>query len=50
VAVLGALMYAHVPGDVTAGRLDPAHASPFVADLHDALWVSGLALIARRAG
>jgi len=30
-----------LPGDATAGQLDPAHASPFVDGLHDALWVSG---------
>jgi hypothetical protein len=41
VAVLGALVYAHLPGDAAAGRLDPAHASPCVDGLHDALWVSG---------
>jgi DHA2 family methylenomycin A resistance protein-like MFS transporter len=46
VAVLGALVYAHLPRDATAGRLDAAHASPFVDGLHDALWVSGLALLA----
>jgi hypothetical protein len=38
-----------LPGDATAGRLDPAHASRFVEGLHDALWVSGLALLAGAA-
>ena len=49
VAVLGALVYARLPGDATAGRLDRAHASPFVDGLCDALWVSGLALLAGAA-
>ena len=47
VAVLGALVYAHLsPGSVAGRRLDPRHASLFVDGLHHALWVSGLALLA----
>jgi MFS transporter, DHA2 family, methylenomycin A resistance protein len=49
VAVLGALVYAHLSGGAAAGPLDPAHASPFVDGRHDALWVSGLALLAGAA-
>jgi MFS transporter, DHA2 family, methylenomycin A resistance protein len=45
VAVLGALVYAHLPG--RAGRpLDGGQRLPFVAGLHAALVVSGVALIA----
>jgi hypothetical protein len=45
VAVLGALVYAHLPG--SAGRpLDAAQRLLFVAGLHAALLVSGVALIA----
>jgi MFS transporter, DHA2 family, methylenomycin A resistance protein len=46
VAVLGALVYAHLPSGSTGGRLDAAHAAAFVDGLHDALWVSGVALLA----
>jgi DHA2 family methylenomycin A resistance protein-like MFS transporter len=47
VAVLGALVYAHLPpGSVAGRRLDPPQGSLFVDGLHDALWVSGLALLA----
>jgi hypothetical protein len=34
---------------VTAGQLDPAHASQLVDGLHYAVWVSGLALLAGAA-
>ncbi|HEX9543385.1 MAG TPA: MFS transporter [Streptosporangiaceae bacterium] len=45
VAVLGALVYAHLPGG--AGRpLDAAHRQLFVAGLHNALLLSGAVLIA----
>jgi hypothetical protein len=45
VAVLGALVYAHLPG--RAGRpLDGGQRQLFVAGLHAALVVSGVALIA----
>lgn len=47
VAVLGALVYAHLPTGSSAGRrLSPPHAALFVTGLHHALWVSGLALLA----
>jgi len=48
VAVLGALVYAHLP---TGGgrQLDAAHATLFISGLHHALWVSGLALLAAAA-
>jgi MFS transporter, DHA2 family, methylenomycin A resistance protein len=47
VAVLGAIVYAGLPGGgSTGGRLDPAHGALFVNGLHTALWVSGLALVA----
>jgi DHA2 family methylenomycin A resistance protein-like MFS transporter len=47
VAVLGAIVYAGLPGGgSTGGRLDPAHGALFVHGLHTALWVSGLALVA----
>jgi DHA2 family methylenomycin A resistance protein-like MFS transporter len=49
VAVLGALVYAHLPASSAGQRLDPRQASLFVAGLHDALWVSGLALLAAAA-
>lgn len=47
VAVLGALVYARLPGGSgTGGRLDPARQAAFVSGLHHALWLSGLALLA----
>jgi MFS transporter, DHA2 family, methylenomycin A resistance protein len=50
VAVLGLLVYAHLPSGGTAGgRLDPTHGAAFVDGLHTALWVSGLALLAAAA-
>ena len=49
VAVLGALVYAHLPGERPPDGSIPAHASPFVDGLHDAPWVSGLALLAGAA-
>jgi hypothetical protein len=42
-------VYAHLPGGAAGGQLDPAHASPFVDGLDDALWVSRLALLAGAA-
>jgi DHA2 family methylenomycin A resistance protein-like MFS transporter len=45
VAVLGALVYANLPGHA-GQRLDPSHASQFIDGLHHAVWVSGLALLA----
>ena len=48
VAVLGALVYAHLPAR-SGRRLDAAHATLFVAGLHHALWVSGLALLCAAA-
>jgi len=44
--VLGALVYA---GSAPVGRLGPAAARTYVDGLHDALWVSGLALLAAAA-
>jgi MFS transporter, DHA2 family, methylenomycin A resistance protein len=47
VAVLGTLVYAGVSGAAAGERhLDGAQSSAFVAGLHDALWVCGLALLA----
>ncbi len=47
VAVLGALVYAHLPGPSGGGgRLDHQAGSLFVNGLHTALWVAGLALLA----
>jgi len=47
VAVLGALVYARLPGSSGGGgRLDPKAGSLFVDGLHNALWVSGAALLA----
>jgi DHA2 family methylenomycin A resistance protein-like MFS transporter len=45
VAVLGALVYAHVPGGA-ARPLDAAHRQLFVAGMHNALLLSGALLIA----
>jgi MFS transporter, DHA2 family, methylenomycin A resistance protein len=46
VAVLGALVYAHLPGTSGGGgRLTPQAGSLFIAGLHNALWASGLALL-----
>jgi DHA2 family methylenomycin A resistance protein-like MFS transporter len=49
VAVLGALVYAHVPGGHHAAQLGPSEATAFVAGLRQALWVSGIALFAAAA-
>ena len=47
VAVLGAIVYAQMPGGQGAGgKLDPAQGALFVEGLHGALWVAGLALLA----
>lgn len=46
VAVLGALVYARLPGGAGGARLDPAGALAFTAGLHAALWVCGLVLLA----
>jgi len=45
VAVLGALVYAHLSGSGGGVRLDPQAGSQFIVGLHHALWVSGLALL-----
>lgn len=45
VAVLGVLVYARLPGGSAGLRLDPSQSSAFVAGLHNALWVCGLALL-----
>ena len=50
VAVLGLLVYAHLPsGGSAGGRLDPTQGALFVDGLHTALWVSGLALLGAAA-
>jgi DHA2 family methylenomycin A resistance protein-like MFS transporter len=49
IAVLGLLVYAHLPSGSAAGRLDPTHGALFVDGLHTALWVSGLALLGAAA-
>jgi len=46
IAVLGALVYAHLPGSSAGQRLDPSQRLLFIDGLHNALWVSGLALFA----
>jgi DHA2 family methylenomycin A resistance protein-like MFS transporter len=46
VAVLGALVYAQLPGSGGGGRLDAEASALFIGGLHNALWVSGLALLA----
>ena len=46
VAVLGLLVYAHLPAGSAGGRLDATHGALFVDGLHIALLVSGLALLA----
>jgi DHA2 family methylenomycin A resistance protein-like MFS transporter len=48
VALLGALVYARLPGAAGA-RLDRAQGELLVGGLHNALWVSGLALLAAAA-
>ena len=49
VAVLGAFVYARLPGGSAAGLPTAADRLLFVAGLHDALLVSGVALIATAA-
>jgi hypothetical protein len=44
--VLGSLVYADLPNGGAGRRLDAAQGSLFVTGLHEALWVSGLALLA----
>jgi DHA2 family methylenomycin A resistance protein-like MFS transporter len=47
VAVLGALVYAHLPSGPGAGRpLSRLQGDAFVGGLHNAIWVAGLALLA----
>jgi DHA2 family methylenomycin A resistance protein-like MFS transporter len=46
VAVLGALVYARLPGGAGGATLGPAQALAFTAGLHVALWVCGLVLLA----
>lgn len=46
VAVLGVLVYAHLPGiSGTGSRLDAPAQDAFVLGLHHALWLAGLALL-----
>jgi DHA2 family methylenomycin A resistance protein-like MFS transporter len=49
VAVLGALVYAQLPGGSGAGPLDAAGRELFVAGLHHALLLAGLALLVTAA-
>jgi DHA2 family methylenomycin A resistance protein-like MFS transporter len=50
IAVLGALVYGRLPaGSSAGGRLGPVHVALFMRGLHDALLVSGLALLASAA-
>jgi DHA2 family methylenomycin A resistance protein-like MFS transporter len=49
VAVLGALVYAQLPGGSGAGPLDAADRELFVAGLHHALLLAGLALLVTAA-
>jgi len=39
-------VYAHLPGGSAGQRLDPSQRLLFIDGLHNALWVSGLALCA----
>jgi MFS transporter, DHA2 family, methylenomycin A resistance protein len=45
VAVLGALVYARLPGGTAGAPLNRASSQLFVDGLHHALWLSGLALL-----
>jgi DHA2 family methylenomycin A resistance protein-like MFS transporter len=49
VAVLGLLVYAHLPAGSAGERLGPTDGALFVRGLHSAMWVSGLALFAAAA-
>lgn len=49
VAVLGVLVYADLPHGTSGHRLAPAEAQLFVNGLHNAIWLSGLALLAAAA-
>jgi hypothetical protein len=49
IAVLGALVYAHLPAASTIGPIGPAQAPLFVAGLHNALAVAGVSLLAAGA-
>ncbi len=46
IAVLGALVYARLPAGSPGGRRSRVQGSEFVAGLHQALWLSGIALLA----
>lgn len=46
VAVLGALVYARLPGGIAGAPLSRASGRLFTAGLHHALWLSGLAMLA----
>ncbi|MGH3170066.1 MAG: MFS transporter, partial [Trebonia sp.] len=45
VAVLGALVYARIPGGTAGAPLNRASGLLFIAGLHCALWLSGLSLL-----
>ena len=49
VAVLGALVYARLPGGTAGAPLGRAQGVLFVAGLHHAIWVAGLALLGAAA-
>jgi DHA2 family methylenomycin A resistance protein-like MFS transporter len=49
VSVLGALVYAGLPGGTAGPPLDAAQGTLYVTGLHQALWLAGLALLAAAA-
>ncbi len=49
VSVLGALVYARLPAGTAGLTLDAARGALFVAGLHHALWLAGIALLAAAA-
>jgi DHA2 family methylenomycin A resistance protein-like MFS transporter len=49
VSVLGALVYAGLPGGTAGPPLDAAQGTLYVTGLHHALWLAGLALLAAAA-
>jgi hypothetical protein len=46
IAVLGALVYAHLPAASATKPIEPAQAPLFIAGLHNALWACGISLLA----
>jgi MFS transporter, DHA2 family, methylenomycin A resistance protein len=49
VAVLGALVYAQLPGENAGPPLDAAQGALFLTGLHHAIWTAGLALLGAAA-